>query len=91
MQNLFCLFLKKAETPRATRVLRVSVIAILKKSRDRLPTQETENASECSSQHLENSVISRFCAFLVKKYTCFERKSVKSVSMQGLQAFRASV
>lgn len=60
---LFCFCYQKAETPRATRVLGVSVIAILKKSRDRLPTQETENASGYSSQHLKNVVISRFSPF----------------------------
>ena len=70
MQILFVCS-KKAETTRATRVRGVSVVAILKKSRDRLPTEEVENASECSSQHLETPVISRVCAFLVKKYTYF--------------------
>ena len=41
----------------------MSVIVILKKSHDRLPIEETENALECSSQHLKNPVISRICEF----------------------------
>lgn len=54
---------QKAETPRDTRVLGVSVIAILKKSCDRLSTFQILKAPQCSSQHLKNAVISRVCEF----------------------------
>lgn len=73
-------------------------MTILKKSCDRLPTQEIENASECSSRHLKNAVISRICEFYGcrnvgrKKdthYKCID--GVQIVSIQGLQRVRASV
>lgn len=64
----------------------------------RLSTFEVESASECSSQHLKNPVISRICEFYGcrnvgrKKdthYKCIDR--VQTVSIQGLQRVRASV
>lgn len=73
-------------------------MAILKKSCDRLPTQEIGNASECSSRHLKNAFISRICEFYGcrnvgrKKDTHYKcRGGALSVSIQGLQRVRAPV
>ena len=39
-------------------------MAILKKSCDGLPTQEIENAPECSSQHLKTQSYQGFASFM---------------------------
>ena len=73
-------------------------MAILKKSCDKLPTQEIENASECSSQHLKIQSYQGFSSFIKYKMSVKEkdthfkcRDSVLTVSIQGLQRVRASV
>lgn len=73
-------------------------MSVCREVSDRLSTLEILKASECSSQHLKNAVISRVFEFYGCRnvsrrkdthYKC--RDSVLSVSIPGLQGFRASV